>query len=207
MRTFVFPKKIIAKMIKCPYCEKQIPYDANVCPYCGRSIKEFHQKDNAEGEQSVEHTDPEPLDNHVERVTPHENDRRMLFFIIAVLVLLLIVGGIYHYTSIHSEDFDESPKAEADTTVILDTLEKIKPAAKVTYNAKKKQRVVVNGEGVRMRFGPSLKAGYLKDEKGATKSVKKGTELECVGQTEEWYQVVYMGKKYYMSKQFTYLVE
>ena len=67
--------------------------------------------------------------------------------------------------------------------------------------------MVVNGDGVRLRFGPSLKANYLKDEKGATKSVKKGTELECVGEEDDWYQVVYQGKKYYMSKQFTYLVE
>ena len=79
--------------------------------------------------------------------------------------------------------------------------------APVTYNPKKPQQVVVNGEGVRLRFGPSLKAGYLKDEKGATKSVKKGTKLECVGENGDWYEVVYMNKRYYMSKQFTYLVE
>ena len=85
--------------------------------------------------------------------------------------------------------------------------EEVKNDGKVKYDSKKSQRVVVNGDGVRLRFGPSLKANYLKDEKGATKSVKKGTELECVGEDGDWYQVVYQGKKYYMSKQFTYLVE
>lgn len=135
-----------------------------------------------------------------------KNDRKFLFFIIAVLALLLIAGAIYHYSSA-GYDVEDLADEPADTAVAKDIPDAETAKAPVTYNPKKPQQVVVNGEGVRLRFGPSLKAGYLKDEKGATKSVKKGTKLECVGENGDWYEVVYMNKRYYMSKQFTYLVE
>ncbi len=204
-------KKIIPpndkEMIKCQHCGRQIPYDANVCPYCGRSIKQFEQKEVLDGEQPSDNSDygeNKPVDDRPPRP---ENDKKLLFFIIAVLALLLIIGGIYHYTSIQSEEIELEPKSKTDS-IKVDSVDLEQPAVKkVGYDAKKTQRVVVNGEGVRMRFGPSLTAGYLKDEKGATRSVKKGTQLECVGEQGDWYQVVYMGKRYYMSKQFTYLVE
>ena len=122
--------------------------------------------------------------------------------------MLLIVGAVYHYSTRSGSDEDAEDELIADTTAVKvqeDSVDvKTKP---VKYNPKKVQRVVVNGEGVRLRFGPSLKAGYLKDEKGATKSVKKGTQLECIGEEGDWYHVVYQNKKYYMSKQFSYLVE
>lgn len=193
-------------MIKCQHCGRQIPYDANLCPYCGRSIKQFQQKDVLDGEQMPEETE-NLLDEEVNNLPPSpKNDRNLLFLIIAVLALLLVVGGIYHYTSMQSVEEEEETLARTDT-LAADTINLEKPAAKVAYNPKKSQRVVVNGEGVRMRFGPSLKSDFLKDEKGATRSVKKGTELECVGEKGDWYQVVYMGKRYYMSKQYTYLAE
>ncbi|MBO4850861.1 MAG: zinc-ribbon domain-containing protein [Prevotella sp.] len=199
-------------MIKCQHCGKQIPYDANLCPYCGKSIKQFQQKEVLEGEEPA--TAPEVSETIVEPTPapppPHsQGDRRLLFFIIAVLALLLIVGSIYHYSSIKTDDEDEEEVTDT-TQVKVPEEEQLKAKegdSQVSYNPKKSQQVVVNGEGVRLRFGPSLKANYLKDEKGATKSVKKGTRLECIGEDGDWYQVVYMGKKYYMSKQYTYLVE
>ena len=205
-------------MIQCQHCGRQIPYDANLCPYCGRSIKKFHQKPaNAEDEQTIEDQHDDNQEVILPRQPREHNDRRLLFFIIAVLALLLIAGAIYHYSS-RSED-DDLDALPTDTTVAKDIPEneEAKDAkdnmdnkdkkTPVVYNAKKKQQVVVNGDGVRLRFGPSLQAGYLKDEKGATKSVKKGTRLDCVGENGDWYQVVYMNKRYYMSKQYTYLVE
>ncbi|MBO4820446.1 MAG: hypothetical protein J5548_03160 [Prevotella sp.] len=194
-------------MITCQHCGKQIPYDANLCPYCGLSIKQFQQKEVLEEKDVAAPEKEEEKDEPIQ--TPKSprpsGDKKLLFYIIALLVLLLILGGIYHYSSMKSyvEDEEQAP----DTTKVKVPEEEVKNDGKVVYDAKKSQRVVVNGEGVRLRFGPSLKANYLKDEKGATKSVKKGTQLECVGEDGDWYQVVYQGKKYYMSKQFTYLVE
>ena len=113
-----------------------------------------------------------------------KNDRKFLFFIIAVLALLLIAGAIYHYSSASYDDEDLADEP-ADTAVAKDIPDAETAKAPVTYNPKKPQQVVVNGEGV----------------------VKKGTKLECVGENGDWYEVVYMNKRYYMSKQFTYLVE
>ena len=157
-------------------------------------------------EQPIEDQHEDKQDVILPGAPRQQNDRKFLFFIIAVLALLLIAGAIYHYSAAGSDD-DDMVDEPADTTVAKDIPDTETVKAPVNYNPKKSQQVVVNGDGVRLRFGPSLKAGYLKDEKGATKSVKKGTRLECVGENGDWYEVVYMNKHYYMSKQYTYLVE
>ena len=196
-------------MIKCQHCGKQIPYDANLCPYCGRSIKQFQQKEVLDDEQESDSIQESSESLTEKPLAPQpDSDKKWLFYIIALLAMLLIVGAVYHYSTRSGNDEDSEDELIADTTAVKvqeDSVDvKTKP---VKYNPKKVQRVVVNGEGVRLRFGPSLKAGYLKDEKGATKSVKKGTQLECIGEEGDWYHVVYQNKKYYMSKQFSYLVE
>ena len=196
-------------MIKCQHCGKQIPYDANLCPYCGRSIKQFQQKEVLDDEQESDSIQESSESLTEKPLAPQpDSDKKWLFYIIALLAMLLIVGAVYHYSTRSGNDEDAEDELIADTTAVKvqeDSVDvKTKP---VKYNPKKVQRVVVNGEGVRLRFGPSLKAGYLKDEKGATKSVKKGTQLECIGEEGDWYHVVYQNKKYYMSKQFSYLVE
>ena len=196
-------------MIKCQHCGKQIPYDANLCPYCGRSIKQFQQKEVLDDEQESDSIQESSESLTEKPLAPQpDSDKKWLFYIIALLAMFLIVGAVYHYSTRSGSDEDAEDELIADTTAVKvqeDSVDvKTKP---VKYNPKKVQRVVVNGEGVRLRFGPSLKAGYLKDEKGATKSVKKGTQLECIGEEGDWYHVVYQNKKYYMSKQFSYLVE
>ena len=195
-------------MIKCQHCGRQIPYDANLCPYCGRSIKTFQQKDVLENDTPADEPQPVMEENRTNRRPKMANDRKLLFFIIAVLALLLIVGAIYHYSSNSYVETVPRDTLTNDTAAIAAQTEGEKAQSqKVAYNPKKSQRVVVNGEGVRLRFGPSLKAEYLKDEKGATRSVKKGTQLECVGEKGDWYHVVYLDKRYYISKQYSYLVE
>ncbi len=196
-------------MISCQHCGKRIPYDANLCPYCGRSIKQFQQKEVLQGtEETPAGEDDAAETNRTD--TPHttSNDKKMLYFVVGLLTLLLIVGGIYHYTTTRSLDDEQEEELPVDTAQVnvADEVDKTEKG-KVAFNPKKKQQVVVNGEGVRMRFGPSLKSDFLKDEKGATKSVKKGTRLDCVGEKDDWYQVVYQGKRYYMSKQYTYIAE
>ena len=195
-------------MIKCQHCGRQIPYDANLCPYCGRSIKTFQQKDVLENDTPADEPQPVMEEDRTNRRPKMANDRKLLFFIIAVLALLLIVGAIYHYSSNSYVETVPRDTLTNDTAAIAAQTEGEKgQPQKVAYNPKKSQRVVVNGEGVRLRFGPSLKAEYLKDEKGATRSVKKGTQLECVGEKGDWYHVVYLDKRYYISKQYSYLVE
>lgn len=66
-------------------------------------------------------------------------------------------------------------------------------------------KVVIDGTGVRFRFAPSLNAGYLTWENGTTRSVSKGTRLTYTGETDDWYQVQYLGQIFYVSKEFSYL--
>lgn len=67
------------------------------------------------------------------------------------------------------------------------------------------QYVVINGVGVRFRFGPSLDDGYLMLSNGKTQSVPKGTKLPYLGETGNWYKVSYNNSEYYVSKDFSYL--
>jgi hypothetical protein len=66
-------------------------------------------------------------------------------------------------------------------------------------------KVVIDGHGVRLRFAPSLNAGYLTWENGATRSPNKGARLDYKGETDDWYQVEYKGYLFYVSKEFSYL--
>ena len=196
-------------MIKCPHCGRKIPYDANLCPYCGRSIKQFQQKDLFDDEIPEEMPDIQESDDVVNRPSPLKNDKKFLFFIIAVLLLLLISGLIYHFSSTRDVQTANPSTEVTDSTDTVDVVASTEnqASAKLVYQPGRGQKVVVNGDGVRLRFGPSLQAGFLKNEDGGTKSVKKGTRLPCVGEKGDWYEVEYMGKRYYMSKKFTYLVE
>ena len=66
-------------------------------------------------------------------------------------------------------------------------------------------KVVINGTGVRLRFAPSLDAGYLTWENGATRAPKKGAKLEYRGEDGDWYEVRYLGHTFYVSKEYSYL--
>lgn len=68
-----------------------------------------------------------------------------------------------------------------------------------------KAKVVINGDGVRLRFAPSLNSGYLTWANGQTRSPKKGSRLEYVSQDGDWYEVKYLNHTFYVSKEFSYL--
>ena len=196
--------KLSIFMVKCKHCGRNIPYDANLCPYCGRSIKQFHQKDIPE-EETQDEQQPVKQEQEMDYQMPKaKSDKKLLFFILTVLVLLLIAGLIYR-SSLNNDDEDETTETVKKEYKTPDTDNQNQ--SEITFNPEKKQFVVVNGDGVRFRFGPSMKHKFLTDDKGAQISVKKGTRLQCVGEKDNWYQVIYNGKKYYMSKDYTYLVE
>ena len=189
-------------MVKCKHCGRSIPYDANLCPYCGRSIKQFQQKDILDEEEINEQPAVKQEQETDYQMPNAKSDKKLLFFILTVLVLLLIAGLVYR----SSLNDDDEPETTENVNKEIQNNDANIPS-KPTFDPNKKQFVVVNGEGVRFRFGPSLKHDFLKNEKGTLISVKKGTRLQCVGEKDNWYQVIYNGKKYYMSKDYTYLVE
>ena len=84
-------------MIKCQHCGKQIPYDANLCPYCGRSIKQFQQKEVLDDEQESDSIQESSESLTEKPLAPQpDSDKKWLFYIIALLAMLLIVGAVYH---------------------------------------------------------------------------------------------------------------
>lgn len=193
-------------MIDCKYCGRHIPYDANVCPYCGRSIRDT--KDNVPApEQPAEQ--PAPVQKQYVDPAPAKSEKSNKGLYVIIVILLLLLLCFVGYFLLNQPKGGQTTEPEtADSTLVeapADNETAAQQSAKSDKPATAKpagREIIVNGEGVRMRFGPSLKAGYLKTPQGGTLSVNKGTHLPCVGEEGDWYKVVYQGKQYYMSKQF-----
>lgn len=103
----------------------------------------------------------------------------------------------------------EEAKKEAETVKTQKTIVNegaVHGAQHMAASSGKKVNVVINGVGVRLRFAPSLSAGYLTDANGRNRSVPKGTKLKWTGYDDgDWYEVEYLGNYFYVSKQFSYL--
>ena len=62
--------------------------------------------------------------------------------------------------------------------------------------------VTITGNDVRLRMKPSLRSETLTNTQGLNVHPAKGERLECLGESGDFYQVVYKGKKVFVSKQF-----
>lgn len=80
------------------------------------------------------------------------------------------------------------------------------PSTYSTSGSSSSGGVVINGEGVRMRFSPNFDSGWLTWSNGQTRSVSKGTRLEYAGDYGDWYAVRYQGNIFYVSKDYSYRV-
>ncbi len=193
-------------MIDCKYCGRHIPYDANVCPYCGRSIRDM--KENVpDPEQPAEQ--PAPAQKQYVDPAPAKSEKSNKGLYVIIVILLLLLLCFVGYFLLNQPKGGEAVEPEATDSTLVEaqageeaSAQQPAKAAKPSASKPAGKEIIVNGEGVRMRFGPSLKAGYLKTPQGGTLSVNKGTHLPCVGEEGDWYKVVYQGKQYYMSKQF-----
>ena len=72
-------------------------------------------------------------------------------------------------------------------------------------NSSDDKLVVVNGDNVRLRWGPSLTAKIYCDSKGNPVYPKKGTQLGYGGEVGDWYKVLYGNHVLYISKKYCYL--
>lgn len=110
-----------------------------------------------------------------------------------------------------AEEEAEAAKKEAEAAksapkTIVQNEGAVHGAQHMAASTGKKVYVVINGVGVRLRFAPSLSAGYLTDSRGRNRSVPKGTKLNYNGYDDgDWYGVNYLGNTFYVSKQFSYL--
>ena len=68
------------------------------------------------------------------------------------------------------------------------------------------ESVVIDGTNVRLRYAPNLKSKWLVWDNGTLRSVPKGTHLKLLdGSTHDFYEVEYLGRKFYVSNEFSYL--
>ncbi len=209
---------------KCGQCGTWINFGTQQCPQCGRT---FLYADTTPPQLSTP-TQPTLSSTTGNRVggtapkAPKKNTKLLAIvaaaIVLALLLLLLIPGkkqeqdnqDVYGLTENNSdsllydameptdlESFDDDKAAKEEKSIFdVSFIKKKAPA---------QPQVVIDGEGVRLRFEPSLEAGYLIWEDGRTRSVPKGTKLEYISETKDWYCVRYKDKKFYVSKQFSYL--
>ncbi len=65
--------------------------------------------------------------------------------------------------------------------------------------------VTVTGTDVRLRLKPSLQSETLTNNRGVNLHPAKGQRLECLGESGDFYKVVFNGKQVYISKKFAKL--
>ena len=66
--------------------------------------------------------------------------------------------------------------------------------------------VVINGVNLRLRLGPSTSSGILQDGEGKNIHLPTGTQLQYMGESGDFYAVLYNGQTVYVSKQFTSII-
>ena len=193
------------------------------CPHCGTDQEKTvyqHQSQNHKNYEEPYY--PPPRKNHT-----------WLYVIIGLLSGLLIVGLGYIFlvkNDKNNQDIDQmKQQTEALEKQNQQLKEEVEDAKKQAEEAKQQKvivrqgavhaaehravsagggtpKVVVDGNKVRLRFAPSLSAGYLTWANGTIRSVPKGTRLKYGGWEDgDWYQVIYEGIEFYISKEYSYL--
>ena len=66
--------------------------------------------------------------------------------------------------------------------------------------------VVINGVNLRLRLGPSTSSGILKNSSGENIHLPVGTQLQYMGESDDFYAVLYKGQTVYVSKRFSSII-
>ena len=211
-------------LIKCSNCGNMVSDLAGRCPKCGAEIAKTtfqpQTQNNYEGQPYY---------------PPPKKSNTLLYVLIGLLAGLLLLGLGYLFYSQYAkneqaieemkqqsealEKQNQQLKSEVDDAkkqaeeakqqkVIVNTgaVHAAEHRAVSAGTAGKTPKVVVNGNKVRLRFAPSLSAGYLTWADGTLRSVPKGTKLKYGGWEDgDWYEVIYEGIEFYISKEFSYL--
>jgi len=212
--------------IKCPNCGNIIPAGTKFCPKCGNSLIDAQPVNNQNSwqqDQSYQH--PYALNDG------NKGSNAWLYALIGVLVAVIIGGAAYFFINKNSNDkaalellkknqeelasknkelAEQNAKlaeGKQDTKIIIreGAAHAAEHRAVSAGGSSSGAKVVINGTGVRLRFAPSLDAGYLTWANGATRAPKKGAKLEYRGEDSDWYEVRYLGQIFYVSKEYSYL--
>jgi hypothetical protein len=80
-------------------------------------------------------------------------------------------------------------------------------ASKPSTQKAQKYYVVVNGTNVRLRTGPSTKYDYFTWDDGSPCYLPKGSYLDYLGQSGDFYKCNYQGHTVYISKKYSYVTK
>lgn len=207
---------------QCPNCGNIVPNGSKACPYCGNYLGNVQQGPQQNWQPSQQYQQP---------YVPQGggNNNILLYVIIGILAAVLLIGGAYFFISKSNRDKAELELLKKNQEELASKNQKLaeqneklaqaKSQTKVIVHERAEHaaehravsaggngaKVVINGAGVRLRFAPSLDAGYLTWANGATRSPKKGAKLVYRGENSDWYEVSYLGQIFYVSKEFSYL--
>lgn len=208
--------------IYCPSCGQQVSDQAVRCPNCGAALNGNpyqNQVNNNYGQQPY--------------YPPKKSSNTLLYVIIGLLFGLLVGGLAFYFINQNAKNQKaisqmkhqqrmleqknknlESEVGEAKKEAAEAKQQKVVVKQGAVHGAEHRAvsaggrapKVVVNGNGVRLRFAPSLNAGYLTWANGTTRSVPKYTRLQYGGwENGDWYKVIYQGIEFYISKEYSYL--
>lgn len=159
---------------------------------------------------------------HIEKLKKHKKKFNNWCISACILVFLCVIGyigySIYRKNelrkeqeSIKQEQIDSiKAEAEAEKKRICEEAEaKVKKerqrAIDDSYYYSNEKYVVITGKNLRLRYGPTTDADTYKWEDGTNKHPKVGEKLEYLGETDEWYKVLYDGLELWVSKQFSHI--
>ena len=211
-------------LIQCSECGNMVSDMAERCPKCGADL----------GRTAYQNPGPNNYGNQP-YYPQKQKSNTWLYVIIAFLSSALIAGLVVLFINMdknRQRDIDEmKQKTEALEKQNKQLKNEVDDAKQKASEAKQQKvivkqgavhaaehrgvsagtagktpKVVVNGTHVRLRFAPSLSAGYLTWANGTTRSVPKYTRLQYGGWEDgDWYQVIYQGIEFYISKEYSYL--
>ena len=212
-------------LIKCTKCGQMISDKAKACPKCGEPVRGFNETPN-EYRRSEQ---PFPRQNNSIGQTRKKKTSPALITTIALLSLaVLALGGFVFYKMVYEPSqldqevlVDMSDDDPVDTTVVVEeqpvTIQEESPvaieepvdaAADNVHDDALTRYVVVTGVNVRLRTSPEINDyNVITDSRGKNLHPNKGDRLECVGEYDDFYLVIFKGREVYISKQFSYLLE
>lgn len=222
-------------LITCPECGQQISDKANVCPHCGKPVDNQMAQPQQPQPQPIPQYQQSPYYQRPVENKGGGGKGVLYAIIAVLVALLIGGAAYYFISqnkekeAAQAEQMEQLKKQQDElANQNKELTEKNEQLAE--ENAKKaevkvveqepaehaaehraasagngKTKVVINGEGVRLRFAPSLNAGYLTWENGKTRAPKKGSKLEYISEDGDWYQVKYLGHEFFVSKEFSYL--
>lgn len=213
-------------LIKCSECGNMVSDTADRCPNCGAAVNQSNYQ-NQNYPQEQEYYQPPKKSNTLLYVIIG-----ILSTALVAGLIFLIVNQIQKNDKANDETKKEMEALKKQNEDLQGEVDDAKKQAAEAKEAKQQEKVivkqgavhaaehrsvsagtagrtpyvVVNGTKVRLRFAPSLNAGFLTWPNGTIRSVPKYTRLQYGGWEDgDWYRVIYQGVQFYISKEFSYL--